>query len=295
MRIENVWRANKVYCGRCVNGEWNPVPFVSSRCHCGCEREGSDIKRDGKVSCFIICHIIFSSSFLGKKSKVAFRTWQLHFLHHPRYTHVRKIIKTLSYVSRTKTSPLVFCHEYSLLFTVTLSADYIDLHCCDFLLKGSYFSTESAKFGEEDLEKKIKIFKLIVEILKAFPVQIRIRLQTNCSIFLESKYSVHAVHSSPLQRLQFFTWYIMWQRLTNEITPSCSSLSHVREPTRKCWRGKNPSISWGIFKLLAVFINLAVMGWFNLLTKRFIVPSCDEIEAKIPSTWVHARCRILEF
>ena len=54
---------------------------------------------------------------------------------------------------------------------------------------------------KEDLEKKIKIFKLIVEILKAFPVLIRIRLQTNCSIFLESTYSVHAVHSSPLQRL----------------------------------------------------------------------------------------------
>ena len=38
---------------------------------------------DGKVSCFIICHS-------GKKLKVAFRTWQLHFLHHPRDTYVRK-------------------------------------------------------------------------------------------------------------------------------------------------------------------------------------------------------------
>ena len=93
MRRLNVWGANKVYDGRCANGEWSPVPFVRCSCHCGCEREGSDIKRDGKVSCFIICHC-------GKKPKVAFRTWQLHFLHHPRYTHVRKIINTLSYVSR---------------------------------------------------------------------------------------------------------------------------------------------------------------------------------------------------
>ena len=48
MCILNVWGANKVYYGRCANGERNPVPFVSSRCHCGCEREGSNIKRDGK-------------------------------------------------------------------------------------------------------------------------------------------------------------------------------------------------------------------------------------------------------
>ena len=40
----------------CANCEWNPVPFVSSIYHCGCEREGSGIKRDGWVSCFIICH-----------------------------------------------------------------------------------------------------------------------------------------------------------------------------------------------------------------------------------------------
>ena len=49
-------RANKVYYGRCANGDWNPVPFVRSSCYCGCGRERSDIKRDGKVSCFIISH-----------------------------------------------------------------------------------------------------------------------------------------------------------------------------------------------------------------------------------------------
>ena len=47
---------------------------------------------------------------------------------------------------------------------------------------------------------------------------------------------------------------------------------------------KNLSISWEIFELLAVFISLAVMGWFHLLTKRFIMPSCDEIEAK--DSWI---------
>ena len=39
-----------------------------------------------------------------------------------------------------------------------------------FVPKRSYFSTESAKFGafkRKDLEKKFKIFKLLVEILKA--------------------------------------------------------------------------------------------------------------------------------
>ena len=42
----------------------NLVPFVWSSCHCGCPREGSDIKRDGWVSCFIICHF-------GRNSKEA--------------------------------------------------------------------------------------------------------------------------------------------------------------------------------------------------------------------------------
>ena len=41
------------------------------------------IKRDGWVSFFIICHC-------GKKLKEAFTTRQLHFFHHPHYTHVRK-------------------------------------------------------------------------------------------------------------------------------------------------------------------------------------------------------------
>ena len=38
-----------------------------------------------------------------------------------------------------------------------------------FVPKSSYFSTESAKFGafKKRLRKKLKIFKLIVEILKA--------------------------------------------------------------------------------------------------------------------------------
>ena len=48
--------ANKVYYGRCANGDWNPVPFVRYSCYCGCGRERSDIKRDGKVPCFIISH-----------------------------------------------------------------------------------------------------------------------------------------------------------------------------------------------------------------------------------------------
>ena len=42
----------------------NLVLFVWSGCHCGCQWEGSDIKRDGWVSCFIICHF-------GRNSKEA--------------------------------------------------------------------------------------------------------------------------------------------------------------------------------------------------------------------------------
>ena len=46
--------ANKVYYGRCTNGDWSQVPFVRSSCYCGCGREGSAMKRDRKVFCFII-------------------------------------------------------------------------------------------------------------------------------------------------------------------------------------------------------------------------------------------------
>ena len=45
---------------------------------------------------------------------------------------------------------------------------------------------------------------------------------------------------------------------------------------------------------LSNFYLFAVMGWFNPLTKRFIMPSCDKIEAKMASKWLHFRCRIPE-
>ena len=64
------------------------VPFVRSSCHRGCERKESDIKRDGKVSCFIICHS-------GKKLKDGFRTRQLHFLHHLLEKRKTKLINLL--------------------------------------------------------------------------------------------------------------------------------------------------------------------------------------------------------
>ena len=127
MHIQNVWGASKVYYRRCANGEWNPVPFVRSSCYCGCGREGSDIKTDRKVFCFIICH-------LGrKKLKVAFkRAWQLHFFITFATPMSEKIMINLpSCVSRTKTLSLVFRHQYSqgviigplLLFTVSQYAE----------------------------------------------------------------------------------------------------------------------------------------------------------------------------
>ena len=65
----------------------NVVLFVWSSCHQGCQREGSDSKRDGWVPCFIICHF-------GKNSAEAiFRTRQLYFSHHPCYNTK----KTLAY------------------------------------------------------------------------------------------------------------------------------------------------------------------------------------------------------
>ena len=76
---------------------------------------------------------------------------------------------------------------------------------------------------------------------------------------------------------------------------SCDSIWPMKSSLHaSCWPKALPKarstgekricpISWGIFKLLAVFISLAVMGWFNLLTKRLIMPSCDEIETKMAS------------
>ena len=47
----------------CTNGEWSLVPLVRSSCHCGCEREGSDIKRDGWVSCFLFATVVKNSKW----------------------------------------------------------------------------------------------------------------------------------------------------------------------------------------------------------------------------------------
>ena len=55
----------------------NQLLFVWSSCHCGCQREGSDIKRDGWASCFVICH------FGSNLKEATFRTWQLYFSHNP--------------------------------------------------------------------------------------------------------------------------------------------------------------------------------------------------------------------
>ena len=57
----------------------NLVLFVWSSRHCGYQQEGSYIKRDGWLSCFIIC-------FFGRNSKEAtLRTRQLYFSHQPRH------------------------------------------------------------------------------------------------------------------------------------------------------------------------------------------------------------------
>ena len=100
MRIQNVWGANKVYYGRCANGEWNLVPFVRSACYGGCEREVSDIKRNGKVSCFIICHS-------GKKTQSGIYNMTTLFPSSPSLHPCPKKKLTISYVSRSHFLSLV--------------------------------------------------------------------------------------------------------------------------------------------------------------------------------------------
>ena len=74
----------QVYYGRCANGDWNPVPFVRYSCYCRCGRERSDIKRDGKVPCFIISH-------WGKKKTQSHLEYDnLIFFITSGYTHVWK-------------------------------------------------------------------------------------------------------------------------------------------------------------------------------------------------------------
>ena len=44
--------------GICANCEWNLVPFVMSSCHCGCEREGSDLKGTGRCSALLFATVV---------------------------------------------------------------------------------------------------------------------------------------------------------------------------------------------------------------------------------------------
>ena len=81
----------------------------------------------------------------------------------------------------------------------------------------------------------------------------------------------------------------VWPMKSSLHAPNSAKVAEAEALQRIC------PISWGIFKLLAVFISLAVMGWFNLLNKRFLMASCAEIKAKMASTWLHPLCRILEF
>ena len=117
---------------RCLMGDVQMEDRASSRLWGLAVIEGvkKDIKRDGWVSFFIICHC-------GKKNS----KWHLqhdNFISFITLTtpmfEKQKTLKTLSYVSRTKTSPLAFCHQYSqcfvlgpLLFTDTRCADDIGL------------------------------------------------------------------------------------------------------------------------------------------------------------------------
>ena len=162
-----------------------------------------------------------------------------------------------------------------------------------FLPKSSYFSTESTKFGAFKKIRKKKIFKLLVEIL---------RLSLSKFIELEYKQIVpFSLSQSPLSTLHLCNFgNFSSDTSCDSVWPMKSSLHAPHWAMQGNRRGsarekRNPSISWEIFGLLAVFISLAVMGWFHLLTKRFIMPSCDEIEAKMASTWQHVRCRIPEF
>jgi len=117
-------------------------------------------------------------------------------------------------------------------------------------------------------------------------------------ITLECKQIVpFSPHPSPLSALSLFhPGNFSRDTSCDSVWPMKSSLpaSYVaRGAEAEALQGICP-ISWGIFKLLAIFISLAVMGWFNLLTKRFLMPNCDDMEAKMASTWLHFRCKIPE-
>ena len=117
-------------------------------------------------------------------------------------------------------------------------------------------------------------------------------------ITLECKQIVpFSSHPSPLSALPLFhPGNFSRDTSCDSVWPMKSSLHASYQGSRGgSAAGKRVcTISWGTFKLLAVFISLAVMGWFNLLTKRFLMPNCDDMEEKMASTWLHFRCKIPE-
>ena len=121
---------------RCIVGDVQMENRASSRLWVlavivGVKEKGVISKGTGGCPAFIICHC-------GRKIKVAFTTWQLHFFHPPRDTHVRKTTTkkpslmsvglkprlSLSVTSTHKASSLILG---SLQFTDTLCADDIGL------------------------------------------------------------------------------------------------------------------------------------------------------------------------
>ena len=118
----------------------NLVLFVWPSCYCGCQRERSDIKRDGWVSCFIICHF-------GKNSKEAiFRTWWLYFSHNP--ATIRKNPRLQHSPSDSViigTHKAQFVTFYSLPWTIT----YLDYEQSLFSLGPSSKTPETHKGGRK--------------------------------------------------------------------------------------------------------------------------------------------------
>ena len=119
-------------------------------------------------------------------------------------------------------------------------------------------------------------------------------------ITLECKQIVpFSPHPSPLSALSLFHPG-NFSRVTScdSVWPMKSSLhaSYVSKGVEAEALQRRESVQFReeLSKLLAVFISLAVMGWFNLLTKRFLMPNCDDMEAKMASTWLHFRCKIPE-
>ena len=124
------------------------VLLVWSNCHCGCQRVGSDIKRDGWVSCFIICH------FGQEPAPASVETRKKRYLEHDsfishttllQYEKNPRLQHSPSHSFIISTHKAQFVTFYSLPWTIT----YLDYEQSLFSLGPSSKTPETYKGGRK--------------------------------------------------------------------------------------------------------------------------------------------------